>query len=217
MRNDKLHPRIQYIQDLFTHSDKFLQMSIEAAESLDMPINIGPEEGKLLQFFVKSIGATKALEIGTLTGYSAIWIARALSEGGILYSLEKTLKHAEIARNIINKASLDKIVKIIDGNAEHILPQLEVFGLFDFIFIDANKSSYPYYLEWAKQNIRIGGIIVADNTYLFDSVYLAERPSSVTNTMWNQMKKFNEIAAKSENFESIMIPTLQGMTILLKN
>jgi predicted O-methyltransferase YrrM len=216
MRSETAHPRVEYIRKFFAQEDKFLRMSREAAKSLSLPINIGSEEGKLIQLLIHSIGAKKAIEIGTLTGYSAIWIARALGERGILYSLERTPRHAAIARNIIEQASLSHMIQVIDGEAEKELKNIASLGKFDFIFIDANKSSYPYYLEWAKENVRRGGIIVADNTYLFDSVYLDDKPESITNSMWTQMKKFNEIASTSEGFESIMLPTTEGLTILLK-
>lgn len=214
MRDTQPHPRIEYIRKLFTQNDEFLQMSLDAMKSLDMQINIGPEDGKLLQILVKSICAKKAVEIGTLTGYSAIWIARALGDEGILYSLEKNERNAEIARSIILAASLENVVQIIQGDAEETLTTL--YGPFDFIFIDANKPSYLYYLEWAKANIRSGGIIVADNTYLSESVYLEEMPGHVRFTTWNQMKEFNAIAASSDGFESVMLPSAEGMTILLK-
>jgi caffeoyl-CoA O-methyltransferase len=214
MRDTQPHPRIEYIRKLFTKNDEFLQMSLDAMKSLDMQINIGPEDGKLLQILIKSIGAKKAVEIGTLTGYSAIWIARALGDEGLLYSLEKNERNAEIARRIILAASLENVVQIIQGDAEKTLTTLQ--GPFDFIFVDANKPSYLYYLEWAKANIRFGGIIVADNTYLSESVYLEEIPDHVRLTTWNQMKEFNVIAANSEGFESVMLPSAEGMTILLK-
>jgi caffeoyl-CoA O-methyltransferase len=212
MRDIIPHPRIQYIRKLFTQEDQFLQMAIDHMQSLDMQINIGPEDGKLLQILIRSIGAKKAVEIGTLVGYSAIWIARGLGEGGLLYSIEKSERNASIAREIIKFASLDNIVQIIHGDAEQQLSFLE--GPFDFIFIDANKPSYLYYLEWAKANIRVGGMIVADNTYLSESVYLEEMPEHVRYSTWQNMKKFNEIASNSHGFESVMLPTAEGMTIL---
>ena len=216
MRDEEVHPRIGYIRDLFANEDKHLKNAINAMKELKLPINIGPEDGKLFRVLIKMISAKKAVEFGTLVGYSAIWIARALGEGGKLYSLEKNTKHAEIAENLLQKAGLGNVVDIVVGDAKENMHKLSENGPFDFIFIDANKAAYPDYLSWSKENLRPGGVIIADNTYLFDSVYLKEKPENLGMNIWNKMKDFNRTAADDNDFESIMIPTSEGLTVLLK-
>ena len=212
MRPEFPHPRIQYIRDLFAQEDEILKRANVIMRDHDIAINVGPEDGKLLQFLLKSITAKRVLEIGTLIGYSAIWIARALEQDGILYSIEKNPIHAQIARELIEQAQLDDIVHIIEGDARHVLENdSDLQSSFDFIFIDANKSAYPFYLEWSMKNIRKNGIIVADNSYLFDSVY-----EDVKNNLSHKMHQFNKNAAEAEGFCSIMIPTQEGLTILLR-
>lgn len=216
MRKTIPDPRIKYIRDLFAPIDEFLEMSCNAMRSIGMEISIGPEDGKLFHILIKSINAKKALEIGTLTGYSSIWIARALQDNGVLYTIEKNKEYAQIARNIFKKANLDHIIEVIEGEAEKVLSNINLDSKLDFIFIDANKSAYPYYLSWAVNNIRSGGIIIADNTYLFDSVYLDACPPNIKLNMWESMRKFNRLAASLKEFESIMLPTSEGLTILRK-
>ena len=216
MRDEDVHPRVGYIRDLFANEDEHLKNAIHAMKELKLPINIGPEDGKLFRVLIKMISGKKAVEFGTLVGYSAIWIARALGEGGKLYSLEKNSKHAEIAENLLQKAGLDEVVDIIIGDAKENMYKLSEHAPFDFIFIDANKAAYPDYLLWSKKHLRSGGVIIADNTYLFDSVYLDKKPENLGANIWNKMKEFNQIAADDDDFESIMIPTSEGLTILLK-
>lgn len=129
------------------------------------PISVSAPQGKLLQLLALSIGARNILEIGTLGGYSAIWMARALPEGGRLVSLELEARHAEVAARNLERAGVAAKVSVRVGPAIETLPKLEREGAgpFDLVFIDADKPSNPQYVEWAVRLARPGALIVLDN------------------------------------------------------
>src|SRR5690606_29054579 len=143
-----------YITDLFVRQDETLNEVLRRTPRLGLPeINVKPEEGRFLQVLVRAIGARKALEIGTLGGYSGIWIARGLVDGGRLITLEKEPRRAEIAREHFEAAGVADRVEIRTGDAHATLETL-TGEVFDFVFIDAEKTGYPHYYEWALQHTR---------------------------------------------------------------
>jgi caffeoyl-CoA O-methyltransferase len=149
---------------LFASEDDALKGALAAAGEHGMPeIQISPLQGKLLQVLAASCGARKILEIGALAGYSGIWLARALPQDGRLISLEISALHAEVARASLARAGLADRAEVRVGPAADLLAGLEGEAPFDLVFIDADKPSYPTYLEWALRLTRPGGIIVADN------------------------------------------------------
>lgn len=152
------------ISDMFAAEDDGLRAALQAAEAGGLPpIQISPIQGKLLQLFATMCNARKILEIGSLAGYSGIWLARALPVGGKLITLEIDAKHAEIVRQSFARAGVGDRSEVRVGKALDLLPQLEDEAPFDLIFIDADKPPYPHYLEWALRLSRPGSIIVADN------------------------------------------------------
>ena len=156
----------RYIADLFVASDPALDAALADSDAAGLPgINVSPVQGKLLHLLARLHGARNILEIGTLGGYSAIWLARALPAGGRLITLEANPKHAEVARANISRAGLAQVVELRLGKALDTLPQLaqENRGPFDLIFIDADKPGYPDYLPWALKLSRPGSLIIADN------------------------------------------------------
>lgn len=156
----------EYITQHFAPEDEAARRAREDSPLKGLPaISIQPEEGRFLQFLAATSQATKAVEIGTLGGYSGIWIARGLANGGKLYTLEKSEKHAEVARQHFKAAGVDDRVEIVIGNAHQSLQKVAAHGLFDFAFIDADKSSYDAYYDWAVTNVRTGGIIAAHNAF----------------------------------------------------
>jgi predicted O-methyltransferase YrrM len=155
----------RYLTDLLVAPDP-AQAALEASTAADLPaINVSPPQGKLLHLLARIRGARNILEIGTLGGYSTIWLARALPPGGRLVTLEADPKHAEVARGNIARAGLADVVELRLGLALGTLPQLapEGRGPFDFIFIDADKPSNPDYFAWALKLSRRGSLIVVDN------------------------------------------------------
>lgn len=149
---------------LFAPEDEALQAAQEAGRANEMPpIAISPLQGRLLQVLARTCGARKILEIGTLAGYSTIWLARALPEGGRVISLEVSEKHAAVARASLDRAGLADRSEVRVGPAQETLPALQSEAPFDLVFIDADKPGYPTYLDWALQLTRAGSLIVADN------------------------------------------------------
>ncbi len=156
----------RYITDLFVPPDPALDEALEASDAAGLPsINVSPNMGKLLQILARLQRAHNILEIGTLGGYSTIWLARGLPADGHLITLEVDSKHAEVARANIRRAGLDKIVELRLGPALETLPKLaaEGRGPFDMIFIDADKPNNPEYFTWALKLSRLGSLIFIDN------------------------------------------------------
>ena len=144
--------------------DAGLKAALTAASQQGLPpIQISPVQGKLLQMLATACQAHKILEIGSLAGYSGIWLARALPADGRLITLEMNPHHAEIVRQSFAVAGVADRTEVRTGKALDLLPQLESEAPFDLVFIDADKPPYPQYLEWALRLTRPGSIIVADN------------------------------------------------------
>ncbi len=181
------------------------------------PISIGPDEGKLLEVLVRLCGAKKAVEVGTLAGYSACWIASALAKGGRLHTLEYDAKHAAVARENIKAAGLSGEVTVHLGPALKTLPSLRGGGPYDFCFIDADKAAYPAYLRWAILNVRPGGIVVGDNAYLFGKLHLAGAKAGADAASAAAMRSFLKTMADPRYFSSCaMIPTGEGMAVAIR-
>lgn len=144
--------------------DAGLKAALTSASQQGLPpIQISPVQGKFLQLLAAACQARKILEIGSLAGYSGIWLARALPPGGRLFTLEVNPHHAEVVRQSFAVAGVADRTEVRTGKALDLLPQLESEAPFDLVFIDADKPPYPQYLEWALRLTRPGSIIVADN------------------------------------------------------
>jgi predicted O-methyltransferase YrrM len=156
----------RYFSERLIPSDPILDSALEASVAAGLPaISVSPNQGKLLQILAQILAAQSILEIGTLGGYSTIWLARALPADGRLITLEVDPKHAEVARLNIARAGLQNLVEVRIGDALKTLPQLsgERRGPFDLIFIDADKEHIPEYFEWALKLSRPGTLIIVDN------------------------------------------------------
>ncbi|MDH2389455.1 O-methyltransferase [Streptomyces sp. HNM0663] len=158
-----------YLTDMLIPDDPALDSALEASDAAGLPrIAVSAPQGKLLHLLARTQGARRVLEIGTLGGYSTIWLARALpQDGGRLISLEYDPAHAEVARANIAAAGLDKIVEVRTGAALDTLPEIAAElgepDRFDLVFIDADKKNNPRYVEWALRLTRPGGVIIVDN------------------------------------------------------
>ncbi|HKR87842.1 MAG TPA: O-methyltransferase [Phenylobacterium sp.] len=152
----------RYLTDTLLAPDPALEAALADSEAGGLPaINVAPNQGKLLMLLAQMAGAKRILEIGALGGYSTIWLARALPADGRLITLEYVPHHAEVARRNIARAGFAAQVEVKVGAAIDTLPTLQ--GPFDFVFIDADKASYPAYFEWSLKLARPGAVIVADN------------------------------------------------------
>ena len=156
----------RYLSDQLVPPDPALDAALEASAAAGVPaIAVSPVQGKLLNLLARAIGARTILELGTLGGYSTIWLARALAPDGRLVTLEANPEYAELARANIERAGLSEIVELRLGAALDTLPQLAAEGgePFDLIFIDADKKNTPEYFTWALELSHDGSLIIADN------------------------------------------------------
>jgi predicted O-methyltransferase YrrM len=164
----------EYIIEHLVPADAALDAALRATAQAGMPdIGVAPTHGKLLHLLARLRGARTILEIGTLAGYSTIWLARALPPGGRLVTLEYDPKHAEVARANLDRAGLADVVEVRVGPALDTLPQLT--GPFDLVFIDADKVNNPAYVQWALRLTRPGSAIVVDNVVRGGSVLEKDR------------------------------------------
>ncbi len=203
-----------YVEDLFSPSDEILEAALRDSRRAGLPeINVSPNEGRLLQLLVEIAGARRILEIGTLGGYSAIQFARALPDDGALISLEIDKHHAGVARNNVERAGLSEKVEIRVGDAHELLAAIveDEEGPFDVIFIDADKESYPAYLEASLRLVQEGSLILGDNTIRGGTV-LDPQDATVRAT-----REFNERIARDPNLSGIVLPLIRevidGLTI----
>lgn len=211
-------PLLSFVSALMAPEDKALRkIRTETTKKGLPPISIGPDEGKILDFLVRSCGAKKAVEVGTLAGYSACWIARALPNGGILHTLEYDAKHAAVARDNVKAAGLKNKIVVHQGPANETLPTLEKSGPYDFCFIDADKVGYPSYLRWAIDNVRSGGIVVGDNAYLFGKLHLKPSQAGADAAGVPAMRDFLKTMTDPKYFSSCaMLPTGEGMAVAVR-
>ena len=209
----------KYISDLFIAPDETIKAAEQSHASENIPqINVSPNLGKLLHLFVKLTNAKKILEVGTLAGYSTIWMARALPEDGRLISLEIDPHHAAVARRNIDRADLASKVEIREGKAIELLPKLlaENAGPFDMIFIDADKPPYTEYFEWALKLSRTGTVIIADNVIRDGKVL---DPNS-EDPMVKGAQRFNRTLSENPHVTATILQTIgvkeyDGMAIAI--
>lgn len=216
MSRNPQNPEVEYIRAVFAPEDDVLRRTAASTPQDVAMMKIGAEEGRLLQFLARMSGARKIVEIGTLTGYSAIWMARALPEDGHLWTIDRSPLHVKLARENIAASDVAGRVTIIEGDALAALETLNSHGPFDMVFIDADKLQYEEYLNWAEKHVRKGGLIVGDNTFLFGAVYSQVLPANVRETAARAMKNFNSRLSNYEKYNGVMIPTAQGLTIAQK-
>jgi predicted O-methyltransferase YrrM len=196
-----------FIADLFVDPDPVLDAALAASKKAALPeIEVSPSYGKLLLLLAKMIGARKILEIGTLAGYSTIWMARALPEDGRLVTLEFDPKHAKVAKANIDRAGFADIVDVRVGRALDTLPTIEAAGErpFDLIFLDADKPNNPAYFEWALKLSRKGSLIVADNVVRYGALI----DDDSTDPSVKGVRNFMEIIAREKRVSATAIQTV---------
>lgn len=199
-----------YIKNNFARPDAVLEQVLAAIPARGLPaITITPEEGRFLQFLVRAIGARRVVEIGTLGGYSGIWLARGLPPDGRLITLEKEPRHAAVAHEHFALAGLDRRVDLRLGEASQLLRKLAADGPFDFCFIDADKLGYGDYLDWALGNVRSGGLIAAHNAFRHGAVIDSADQSPET----SYVRAFNQRFAAEPRLLSTIYPAGDGMLV----
>jgi predicted O-methyltransferase YrrM len=199
----------EYISGLFAREDELLASLREEADRTGLPpIAISSDEGRLLQVLLASINARSVLEVGTLGGYSAIWMARSLPPDGRLISIEIEEAHARFAERYIERAGLSSKVEIRVGRALDVLPSLDG-QKFDAIFIDADKEPLVTYFEWGLRLVRPGGLVIADNALWGGRVY----DETVDDDKTRAVREFNRRMATDPRVIGIIVPTHDGVAV----
>jgi len=201
----------RYIEELFAVEDSVLaRVRARHAEADLPPIHISPDEGKLLHVLLRAAGARTVLEIGSLAGYSGIWLARALPPEGRLTTIEKDSRHAALARQAYAEAGLAQQVHLIEGDARAVLRTLDPG--FDAVFVDADKEPMADYFEESVRLLRIGGLLLSDNAFFHGAVV----DKSDRSAQAEGVRAFNRLAATDSRVVSAVIPIRDGVVVGVK-
>ena len=201
-----------YVYRVFEPEDELLRGVRKRTAAAAMPdIQVAALDALHLEVLVRASGAKKAVEIGTLAGYSGVAILRGLGEGGVLHTFELFPEHAAVAAETFRRAGFERQAHIHIGRAMEKLAEVEGQGPFDVVFIDADKSGYPAYVTWAAEHLRVGGIVLCDNAFLFGRVVEDDSDPEV-----RAMHRCHEILARGGRFRSTMIPTGEGLALGVK-
>jgi len=209
--------RERYMTETFPIEDDILRSIRKALVNDTMDgIQVGESDARLLQFLARLSGAKSVVEIGTLYGYSTLCWARSIPKDGVVYSVDVNEAHHRRAADLLRPAAEWGKIKLITGDAKAKLKELSSKGPFDIVFIDANKSGYLDYLDWAEENVRVGGLIIGDNTFLFDALFGISRDPNMGEKQKTVMREFNRRLANPELYNSAIIPTGEGITVAHK-
>lgn len=204
-----MSPLEQYTSDLFAPEDEVLgELRAELPRRNIPSININAVEGRQLQVLLRAVGARRVLELGALGGYSGIWIARALPEGGKLITMEINPHHAATAREFYARAGVADKVELREGAALDLLPALHDEPPFDAAFLDADKANQARYVEFALELVRPGGLILCDNSYRRGSVLEQSDDPDVRG-----VQEANRILATHPRLYSTIIPAGDGLAV----
>lgn len=199
----------EYVGGLFAREDAVLASLREAADREGLPpIAISPRAGRAIQVLLQAIGARRVLEVGTLGGYSAIWIARALPDEGSVLSLEVEAGHAAFARRYLERAGVASRVEVRVGRALDLLPALDG-ERFDAVFLDADKEPLPTYLDWALRLTRRGGLVLADNALWGGRV----ADPAVQDPATQAVREFNRRLAAEPRLDATILPVGDGLAV----
>ena len=199
----------EYIASLFARDDDVLAALREAADREGLPpISISAVTGRLLQILLSAVRAERVLEVGTLGGYSAIWMARGLPPSGRLVTIEVDERHAEFARRYFARAGLDDRIELRIGRALDVLPAFDG-EQFDAIFLDADKEPLPTYFDWAVRLLRPGGLLIADNALWGGRVLDPETADEGT----KGVREFNRRMANDERVRGTIVPVGDGLAV----
>jgi predicted O-methyltransferase YrrM len=216
---DEAQARLEYIRRLFGGESSALEaLRTKIEKDYAEPIQIYPEEGKLLSLLVRLGRYQNILEIGTFGGYAALWLAENADEKAKITTIEADPARAERARAYIREMPEMAQTKItlLEGKALQVIEGFPKTAIFDFVFIDADKSQYLDYLLAIEPHVPRGGMIVADNTFLFGAVCHDAPVQRVRPSTRGSMRAFNERLADGALYHSVMLPTHEGLIIALK-
>lgn len=214
----KIKPKsYQYIESLSENETTDQSKARENSEKLGLDsISISKTEAKILQFLVMGTKAQKVVEIGTLTGLSALYILECLNADAILWTLEKSLEHATLANDVLSPYIQKNQCKIVIGDAKEKLQELSTEAPFDVVFIDGNKAAYLDYFNWALNNIKVDGLIIADNVFLAGAVWGDQTAQKFNEKQVRVVKEMNQLAFSNKKLKSIILPTEEGLLVCKK-
>ncbi len=199
-----------YVTRVYAPEDAVLAEIRARSAAAGLPdIQVAALDALHLEVLARAAGARRAVEIGTLGGYSGVALLRGMAPDGELDTIELSERHAEVARESFRRAGVAGRARIHVGAAADILPQVARRGPFDLVFIDADKEGYPAYLDWAATNLRPGGMVLLDNAFLFGS--LADAPSGDRGDQIRAMQSVHETLARSGKFRATVLPTGEGL------
>ncbi len=197
---------LHYVNTTHVAHDAGLARAFAVPEGIPA-IQVGPSDGKLIHLLLRLAGAKKVVEVGTLVGYSAIHMARALPADGHIWSIEYEEKHAAVARDNLAAAGVADRVTVLVGPGVEVLPTIAHKGPFDAVFIDADKVNYHVYGAWAVKHLRPGGLVLGDNAYLFGELM-------EDSDRGRAMRAFHELVAAT--CDSVCAPTPDGLVVGIK-
>ena len=219
MKQDQWTAVDHYITETLVKPDNALRDALERSDEAGLPaISVSPAQGKFLMQLAMVLGAKNVLEIGTLGGYSTIWLARGMAAGGKLITLEAEKRHADVARRNLEAAGVGTVVEIVLGGALESLPNLEKQGRgpFDLIFVDADKSTLPDYFKWSMKLSKSGSVIVIDNVVRKGEVLdTSGRDASVAG-----VRRMNELIAAepkacATTIQTVSVKGYDGFTMIV--
>jgi len=206
-----------YAFNVFCSKDPVLEDVKKSTTDNKMPfIQVGDFDGLHLEVLTRMTKAKKAVEFGTLAGFSGICIARGLPEDGTLFTFELKKSFANTAKKNFIKAKVDHKVKQFVGPALENLSQIENQAPFDLVFIDADKTNYTEYFNWSARHLRSGGVVLADNTFGFGLITDKKFETESTRQSIEALRKFNQMAANDRRFKSTILPTGEGLVVAVK-
>lgn len=209
-------PRLaEYVLQVFAPEDDLLREIRARSQAAGLPdIQVAALDGLHLEVLTRAVGARRAVEIGTLGGYSGVCILRGMPPDGVLHTFELEERHAAVARESFRRAGFATRAIVHVGPALERLGEIEGEGPFDLVFIDADKESYPAYLDWAAEHLRVGGVVLADNAFLFGRV--VEEPAGESAASIRALRRFHERLARGGRFRATLLPTGEGLAFGVK-
>lgn len=203
----------EYVRSRFATEPALLAELRETLEEREMPaIQVPPETGRVLEVVAALVGAKRVLEIGTLGGYSALWMLRGMPDRGTLLTLEKDPEHAELARDFCRRAGVLDRVEIRVGDARTLLPEVGPDGGFDLVFLDADKEGYAGYLDHADRLLRSGGALLADNAFWRGRILEPDDEDAPT----RGVRTFNRKLSEHDRFLATILPVGDGVALGVK-
>jgi caffeoyl-CoA O-methyltransferase len=208
---------VNYVESVFQPEDAILKEARERADKMGLPsIQVGKVDRLHLEVITAAIGAKKAVEIGTLGGYSGSSIVRGMGPTGKLYTFELEQSHADVALETFRRGGVAEQIEILVGPASENLDKITQYGPFDLVFIDADKTSYPLYLKWAAENLRVGGTVLGDNTFAWGMIADEKFESAEDKASVMALREFNQTVAQGGRFRATILPTGEGLTFAVK-